>query len=103
MDIEQVFREAIEARAPVSLCYETTGDAPRIVHPHVLFRTTTGKVCIDGYQVEGATGSGERVPDWRQMNLAKISEVEILDGIFETAPGLNLGSPKYATGLLAHV
>ena len=74
-----------------------------MVHPHVLFRTTTGKICIDGYQVEGATTSGESVPDWRQMNLAKISQIEILDGTFETAPGLNLGSSKYATGLLAHV
>lgn len=49
---------------------------------HVLFRTTTGKICVDAYQVkgEGATSSGERVPDWRQMNLAKITSIELRDG-----------------------
>jgi len=103
MDVEQILREAIAARAPVALCYESTGSAPRTVHPHVLFRTSTGKICIDCYQVDGATSSGERIPDWRQMNLAKITEIEVLDDSFETAAGLNLGSPKYANGLLAHV
>ncbi|HEX5990601.1 MAG TPA: hypothetical protein VFY75_10360 [Solirubrobacterales bacterium] len=103
MSVEEALREAIESRSPVSLCYETTGSATRIVHPHVLFRTTTGKICIDAYQVEGATSSGERVPDWRQMNVAKITRIELLEGTFQTAPGLNLAADKYAPGLIAHV
>ena len=103
MPVEQILREAIKARAPVSLCYESTGSAPRTVHPHVLFRTSTGKICIDGYQVDGATASGERIPDWRQMNLAKITQIEPLDDEFDIAAGLNLASPKYSNGLLAHV
>lgn len=87
----------------MSLCYETTGAEPRLVHPHVLFRTSTEKICVDAYQVAGATSSGEKVPDWRQMNLAKISGIELLTGTFETAPGLNLAASKYSTGLISHV
>lgn len=37
------------------------------------------------------------------MNLAKITSIELLDGTFETAPGLNLAADKYAPGLIAHV
>lgn len=103
MDVEQILREAIASRTPVSLCYESTGIAPRTVHPHVLFRASTGKICVDCYQVDGATSSGERIPDWRQMNLAKITQIEPLDGEFDMAEGLNLASPKYSNGLLAHI
>jgi hypothetical protein len=103
MIVEEAIRQAIQNRSPVSLCYETTGAAPRVVHPHVLFQTTAGKICVDAYQVDGATSSGEQIPDWRQMNLAKITRIELLDGTFETAPGLNLPADKYAPGLIAHV
>jgi hypothetical protein len=53
--------------------------------------------------VAGATSSGERLPDWRQLDLARISAPELLDGTFETAPGFRLGADKYATDLIAHV
>lgn len=103
MTIEEIIREAIRERAPISLCYDSTGPALRIVHPHVLYRSSTGKVCVDCYQVDGSSSSGGMLPDWRPFNLAKITEVELLDGEFDIAPGLNLGSPKYSNGLLAHV
>jgi hypothetical protein len=103
MDVEQIIRDAIEERTPVSLYYETDDSAPRTVHPHVLYRTSKGKICVDSYQVDGPTSSGGPLPDWRPFDLAKITQIEALDGEFETAPGLNLGSPKYANGLLAHV
>lgn len=103
MDVEQIVRDAIEERSPVSLLYETDPSGPRTVHPHVLYRTSTGKICVDSYQIDGPSSSGGPLPDWRPFDLAKIMQIEMLDGEFETAPGLNLGSPKYASGLLAHV
>ena len=103
MDVEQVIREAIAIRSPVSLCYATTGIARRVVHPHALFRASTGKKYVDGYQVAGATSSGERIPDWRQMRISKITAIEILDGSFAPAPGWNPAAKKYSAGLLAHV
>jgi hypothetical protein len=53
--------------------------------------------------VAGATSSGERIPDWRQLSLAGISRIELLDETFQPAPGLNLASAKYAAGVIAHV
>ena len=94
---------AIEGRSPVSLWYATTGSAPRIVHPHVLFRAGNGEVYLDAFQVAGATSSGERLPDWRQLELAKIAKIEPMDGTFEIAPGLRLAADKYSGGLIAHV
>jgi len=101
--VEQTIRQAIEERRPLSLRYETTGAAPRRVHPQVLFRAANGTLCLDGYQVGGATSSGERLPDWRQLDLTKISAVEPLEGTFAPAPGLNRRADKYAGGLIACV
>ena len=88
---------------PLSLRYETTGPAPRAVHPQVLFRAADGTLCLDCYQVAGATASGNPIPGWRQLDLDKIATVEPLDGSFGRAPGLNLGAAKYAAGMIAHV
>jgi hypothetical protein len=87
----------------LSLRYKTTGAAPRTVHPQVLFRAANGTICLDAYQVAGATSSGERIPEWRTLSLSKISATELLDGTFGKAPGLNLGADKYSAGLIAHV
>lgn len=103
MDLEQTLRDAISAKVPLSLSYEGDGIESRTVHPHVLFRTSTGKICVDSYQVAGPTSSGGPLPSWRPFDLSKIVQVESLDGTFDIAPGLNLGSPRYANGLLAHV
>lgn len=75
----------------------------RTVHPHVLYITSTGKVCVDSYQVAGPTSSGGPLPEWRPFDLNKIRRLSTLPGTFELAPGLNLASPKYAKGVLAHV
>ena len=73
------------------------------MHPQVLFRAATGTLCLDAYQVAGATASGERLPDWRQLDLAKITSIEPLAGTFAPAPGLDRRADKYATGLIACV
>jgi hypothetical protein len=87
----------------VSLRYRTTGAAERTVHPHILFRTADGTVCLDVYQVAGATSSGERPPCWRQLDLGKISAFDPLGGTFSVAAGFNRQAPKYAGGVLASV
>jgi hypothetical protein len=101
--VEQLILEAIRGRTPLALCYEGDAGAARTVHPHVLYRTSTGKVCADSYQIDGPTSSGGSLPDWRPFDLAKITHAELLDGEFSIAPGLDVASPKYANGLLAHV
>lgn len=103
MSTEHAIRQAISDRRPVSLRYEDDGDLARTVHPHVLYRTSTGKICVDSYQLDGPSKSGSPLPDWRPFDLAKIRDVELLEGTFEIASGLNLSAAKYSNGLLAHV
>src|SRR5213076_756869 len=71
MDPEAVVREAIERRRSLFLVYR--GGETRVVQPHVLYLTATGKVCLDAYQVAGASASGS-LPGWRDFELALTSE-----------------------------
>lgn len=103
MQVEELIMRAISERRPVALRYEDAPHAARTVHPHVLYRTSTGKVCVDSFQVDGPSSSGGEIPGWRPFNLTRILSAELLDGEFEIAPGLNLAGPKYANGLLAYV
>jgi hypothetical protein len=102
MDAERAIRAAIAARAPLVLEYAGDRGPTRMVHPQVLFRTATGELCIDCYQVAGYSSSGKPLPGWRDFTVAKIARIEIGDGSFRPAPGLNLAARKYAE-VLAHV
>lgn len=103
MSIERTLRSAIASRTPVGLSYEGDGRAMRTVHPQVLYLLPTGRPSVDSYQVAGPTSSGNPIPGWRHFDLDKIQRLSILEGVFEPAPGLNLRSPRYAHGVLAHV
>jgi hypothetical protein len=74
---------------------------PRMIHPHLLYRTSTGKECVDSYQVSGFTVDGGRLPDWRPFNVQKIVAFELLDETFDLAPGYKPSSPKYRNGVIA--
>lgn len=103
MSIERTLISAIHSRAPVGLSYEGDGGEMRTVHPQVLYLLPTGRPSLDGYQVAGPTSSGNPIPGWRHFDLDKIRQLSLLGGGFEPAPGLNLSSPRYAHGVLAHV
>jgi predicted DNA-binding transcriptional regulator YafY len=90
---------AVRERRVVELRYQgDPGSEPRVIYPHALYITSTGKECIDAYQVAGPSRSGS-LPEWRDFNLAKIVQVRTLDEHFELAPGYNPGSAKYRHGL----
>jgi hypothetical protein len=103
MSVEGTLRAAISSRTPVGLSYDGDRGGMRTLHPQVLYLGSTGRPCIDGYQVAGPTSSGNPIPGWRHFDLDKIKRLVILDGTFEPAPGLNLRSARYARGVLAHV
>ena len=90
--------EAIRAHRAVELVYGDGG--ARIVHPHALYRTTAGGLCIDGVQVGGQSDSG-RLPAWKQFHLMRINQVRILEDRFVPAPDFDPRSPKYQGGLMA--
>jgi hypothetical protein len=100
--IEETIRAAIASKTPLGLRYSGDVGAIRTIHPQVLYVSSTGELCVDAFQVAGTSSSGGPLPDWRHFDLAKIRRVEVLDGSYAPAPGLNLGAPRYA-GVLAHV
>lgn len=89
--------DAVRDRRSVELIYGG-GDA-RIVHPHAVYRTERGGLCLDAVQVAGPTNG--TLPAWRQFTLMRIVDVRVLDGHFAVSDDYDRKSPKYATGLLA--
>jgi hypothetical protein len=89
--------DAVRAHRAVELVYR--GDS-RIVHPHAVYRSPAGKLCVDGVQVAGASRSGA-LPGWREFELMKIADVRVLDATFDTDSGFKPASEKYRNGLLA--
>jgi hypothetical protein len=93
--------DAVRAHLVVELKYQgRSGIATRIVQPHVVYRTSSGKVCMEGVQIAGATRSGP-LPGWREFELMKVADVRVLDATFTPAPDFDPGAPKYRHGLLA--
>jgi hypothetical protein len=90
--------EAVRAHRVVELWYR--GGGPRVVHPHAVYRTATGALRVDGLQVSGATSSGS-LPGWRDFELMKISDVQVLDARFEPAPDYDRSAAKYRHGVIA--
>lgn len=90
--------DAVRAHRVVELRYK--GRDPRVVHPHVVYRTSSGALRVEGVQVSGATSSGQ-LPGWRDFDLMKIADVRVLDAEFEPAPDFNRESERYRHGLLA--
>lgn len=103
MSIEDVIRNSMPSRRPLALCYGGDTGPPRIVHAHVLYRSANGKVCLDGYQVDGPSSSATALPIWRSFDVARISEATVLDGTFDLASGFDPASPRYRDGCIAHV
>jgi hypothetical protein len=89
---------AIAEHRVVELRYDQDS-ADRRVQPHVLYRTSAGKECVDTYQVEGPTHSGA-LPDWRLLDLQRIRRLHVLDEAFTPAPGYNPGGEKYRHGVI---
>jgi hypothetical protein len=93
--------DAVRAHRVVELEYRgSSGLGTRIVHPHAVYRTSTGKLCLDGVQVSGESRSGQ-LPGWREFELMKVAEARVLDATFTPAPDYNPDSPRYSHGLLA--
>jgi hypothetical protein len=99
VNVEATIREALRLRTPLALVYEGDGGASRAVHPQVLYLDAGDTLLFDCWQLSGPSKSGGPFPAWRAFELARVEQVEALDGEYEPAPGLNLQAPKYATVL----
>ena len=98
--VEETLHAAIVERRPVSVRYNH--GAARTVHPHALFRTSTG-TSVSRRVSDRRSNLLPVVARLRGFTLAKIASVELLDGEFDVAPGFDPAADKYANGRLAVV
>jgi len=86
-DVYRIVRAAVESRRPISAVYH---NRHRLFCPHRLGRNKEGQFRVLCYQYGGESASGLKPAgspeNWRCIALDKLSEVELLDGIWRTAP-----------------
>jgi hypothetical protein len=86
-DVYRVVRAAVEKRRPIFAVYD---DRHRLFCPHRLGRNREGQLRVLCYQYGGESGSGLKPvgsPDnWRCLALDKLKSVELLNGMWRTAP-----------------
>ena len=86
-EIYALIRKAVTGRQPISALYDRL---PRLLCPHRLGRNSAGQPRVLCYQY-GGDSSSQLEPsgspaNWRCMNVEKISRIELLDGVWHTAP-----------------
>ena len=97
MSIQAQIINAINSRRRVELNYK--GDGCRVICPHALFISSTGKTLVDSYQLPGYSTHHEQIPGWRPFDISKITEIRVLDETFDSAPGYNPLSDRYSSAI----
>jgi hypothetical protein len=93
--------DAVRSHRAVEILYiGRAGASLRILHPHVVYRTSDGKLCMEGVQVGGHSQSGS-LPGWRDFELMKVSDLRVLDSTFTVDEQFDPAADKYRHGLLA--
>jgi hypothetical protein len=93
--------QAIWSRHAAELRYDDE-DELRIVYPHVLYRTESGAVELDAYQVLGPSRSGH-LPGWRIFEVERIAEFAAREERFDPPPDYHPDSDRYSHGVIARV
>ena len=72
---------------------------PRKIEPYAIFRSSSGKILLECYQLDGFSESDKRI-GWRTINVAKIKLVRSkpIQG-FEPRSEFKPDSPRYADRL----
>jgi hypothetical protein len=97
-NIQNQIIEAIQSKCKVELNYKGAGF--RIVCPHAVFISPSGNIRVDSYQVSGYSGHSQEFPHWRPFDIAKITELKILDETFSPVPGYEPLSHKYSNAIV---
>ena len=88
--------EAVRERRAVELLY---GGAWRVVHPHALGRTGTGRTGLLTWQTAGlARGPGSPGEGWRMFDVARIQDARLLHATFTPRPR---AAERWSSGLPA--
>ncbi len=86
-DIYRLIRTAVTGRRPISAVYD---GHPRLLCPHRLGRNSAGQARVLCYQYAGDSSRGLEPSgspaNWRCMKLEKFSRIQLLEGVWRTAP-----------------
>lgn len=97
MNIQNQLINAIRLKRKIELNYK--GEGFRVVCPHAIYVSTTGKTLVDAYQISGYSNHSETIPDWRPFDILKITALMVLDETFNIAPGYNSLSDRYLNAI----
>lgn len=97
-NIRNQITEAIRSKCKVELNYKGAG--LRIVCPHAVYSSPSGTIRMDSYQVSGYSSHSQESPHWRPFDIAKITDLRLLNETFSTMPGYNPLSHKYLNAIL---
>lgn len=96
-NIQNQIIEAIRSKCKVEFNYK--GEGYRIACPHALYISTSGKIRVDSYQISGYSSHSNKSPYWRPFDVAKITELKILNELFSTVRGYDPLSQKYVNAI----
>ncbi len=96
--IQNQIIEAIRSKCKVELNYK--GEGLRIVCPHAMYISTSGKIRVDSYQVSGYSSHSNKSPYWRPFDIAKITGLKILNETFNAVQGYDPLSHKYMNAIV---
>ena len=93
MNIEPELTSSIFGRYELRIRYDGAGE--RVVRPHAVFRTDTGKVCV---HVHEPARDG-----WRVLDIARMTHPDVLPSRFEPHPDYDPRATLYRHGLIVAV
>jgi hypothetical protein len=98
VNIQKQISEAIQSKCKIELNYK--GEGLRIVCPHAMYLSTSGKTYVASYQVSGYSSHSIKSPYWRPFDIANITELKMLNETFNTVPGYDALSRKYLNAIV---
>jgi len=78
--LSSIITAAIHGKRRLHVQYK--GQAARVIEPHLLYRTGSGRFVMQAYQVSGYTSGRRKPPFWRPFQLAKVTAVHVTDDLF---------------------
>ncbi len=96
--IQNQIAEAIKLKVKVELDYKGAGT--RIVCPHAIYVSSSGKIRVDSFQVSGYSSHCKSLPYWRPFDISKIAGIKVLNENFIPAPGYDPLSDRYSKAII---
>ncbi|NOZ09542.1 MAG: WYL domain-containing protein [Gammaproteobacteria bacterium] len=77
----QILSAAIANKRCVQIYYKGQTRA-RVIEPHVLFRSKSGRYVVESFQIRGYSSNKRQPPFWRPFQLKKIVNMRVMPELF---------------------